>query len=182
MNNEILQTRPSWEQHFMAHAELAAKRSTCIRMQTGAVLVKHNRVISEGYNGVASEEQHCSEYWKEFVYDKDQGYDEGKFHEFLRSDEFRKRHHQWSKENELHGEQNAIMYASKRGIKTNKADMYTVYSPCIQCAKVIASAGIKRVYYKLRYKRDTEGIALQFLRRNNIAVYIVDDDGNITNG
>jgi deoxycytidylate deaminase len=45
---------------------------------------------------------------------------------------------------------------------------------------VIASAGIKRVYYKLRYRRDTEGIALQFLRNNNISVYLVDDIGNIS--
>lgn len=185
MDKEILETRPSWEQHFMAHAVLTAKRSTCLRMQTGAVLVKDNRIISEGYNGVVSGAQHCSDYWKKFVNDKwyDQNCDDQKkFYEFLRSEEFSKLHHEWATENELHGEQNAILYACKRGIKTNNADLYTVYAPCIQCAKVIATAGIKKVYYQLQYARDTQGIGLQFLRRNNISVYMVDDFGNKTNG
>jgi len=156
----------------MAHAILAAKRSTCLRLQTGAVLVKDERIISVGYNGVVSGAEHCCEHWQQYAHDRE--YAAESFDEFLRSDDFSRLHHEWATENELHGEQNAIIYACKRGIKTNNAVLYTVYAPCIHCAKVIVTAGIKKVYYQVRYARDTKCIGLQFLHRNNVSVYRID--------
>ena len=169
----------------MSHANLAAKRSTCLRLQTGAVLVKDNRIISEGYNGVVSRAQHCCDYWKQFVssdqftVSKDTGDSEGvvSLDDFIQTETFSHLHHEWATENELHGEQNAILYACKRGIKTNNADLYTVYAPCINCAKVIVTAGIKRVYYQVRYSRDTKAAGLRFLSRNNVLVYHVSSSG-----
>ena len=165
--------RPSWEHHFMSHANLAAKRSTCLRLQTGAVLVKDNRIISEGYNGVVSGAQHCCDYWKQFV--NSEGIKS--IDDFVQSETFSHLHHEWATDNELHGEQNAILYACKRGIKTNNADLYTVYAPCIHCAKVIVTAGIKRVYYQVRYSRDTKAAGLAFLMRNTVMIYYVSSGG-----
>lgn len=163
--------RDTWEQQFMAHAVLFAQRSTCLRLQTGAVLVKDNRIISAGYNGVVSHAQHCCDYWKEYV-DKE---NLGSLGDFVQTETFSRLHHEWATENELHGEQNAILYACKRGIKTKNADLYTVYAPCINCAKVIVTAGIKRVYYQVRYSRDVKGVGIQFLNRNHVEVYQVDE-------
>jgi len=139
-------------------------------MQTGAVLVKDHRIISEGYNGVVSGAQHCCDHW-ERIADK-RG---SSLENFLNSEAFSELHHEWSTDNELHGEQNAILYACKRGIKTNNSDLYTVYAPCIHCAKVIVTAGIKRVYYQFRYQRDTKAAGLWFLKRNDVLVYNVSE-------
>jgi dCMP deaminase len=95
---------------------------------------------------------------------------------FLKSDTFSKEHHTWSTRNEVHGEQNAILYsARKNSAATEGADMYTVYSPCINCAKVIAAAGIERVFYHDLYKRDTGGI--DFLTKHGIQCERVDVSG-----
>ena len=172
--NNIEMKRPSWEQHFMSHAVLAAKRSTCLRLQTGTVLVRDHRIIGEGYNGVVSGAQHCCDYWKKIANNRGSSLED-----FLKSEAFSELHHEWATDNELHGEQNAILYACKRGIKTNNSDLYTVYAPCIHCAKVIVTAGIKRVYYQVPYARDTKAAGLYFLIRNDILVYHVHPNGTI---
>lgn len=168
--------RLSWHEYFMEHAKLAAKRSTCIRIQTGSVLVRDNRIISEGYNGTVSGAEHCCDYaqkqywWEGFI---DSEY---KFEDYIKSEEFYKSHHEWSNVNEIHGEQNAILYACRKGIKTNNADLYTVYGPCIICAKVIVTAGIKKVYFCEYYDRDTQKQGLKFLLKNQVQVFYIPAD------
>ncbi len=93
------QTRPSWEQHFMAHALLAAKRSTCVRIQTGSVLVRDHRIIGEGYNGVVSGAPHCCDHWRQFAHDRE--YPKESFEDFLNSEAFSELHHEWATDNEL---------------------------------------------------------------------------------
>lgn len=129
----------------MEMALITAKRSTCIRMQTGAVIVSDDRVISIGYNGVAANQPHCIDLWA---------------HEDLKSQEFLEKHHKWALLHEIHGEHNAILWAAKKGISTENTTMYSVYSPCTNCAKSIIGSGIKTVYYKNVYGRDAEGINL----------------------
>ncbi|ACC98725.1 Deoxycytidylate deaminase [Elusimicrobium minutum Pei191] len=141
---------------FIEMAKLIAAQSTCCRLQVGAVLVKDNRVISIGYNGVPSGQCHCDDNFAE-IYKKEFSSQYATLEEFLKSPDFFKVHGQWSMDNELHAEQNAILFAAKNGISTAGATVYVTLSPCINCAKVIVSAGIERVYFLDLYDRSQEG-------------------------
>lgn len=88
--------------------------------------------------------------------------------QFIKSKEFYNIHHKWSINHELHAEMNAILYAGKNGIPIINCDLYTLYSPCVNCAKSIIISGITKVYYKKLYKRDITGI--NFLKKRNINV------------
>ena len=147
-----------------------AKRSTCVRLQTSAILVKNNNIISIGYNGSCSGSKHCYDHWYEhWSKNKDElkNNDEcDSFDNFIRSDEFYKKHHDWANKYELHGECNAIINAARNNTSSEGAIMYTIYAPCTQCSKIIISSKISMVYYKHLYKRDTYGI--DFLKKNNI--------------
>lgn len=144
--------RISWDELFIKTALLVAQRSSCIRVQVGAILVKDNKIISMGYNGVPKGQEHCCDHFKGI---KD-----------LSSEEFKQEHLEFSKTNEIHAEMNTLLYAAKEGIKIDGAHMYITVSPCRDCAKALCAAGIKKVcFYKL-YDRDTKG--LDFLRNNGI--------------
>ncbi len=150
--------RPSWDETFMSFCEILALRSTCIRIQTAAVIVKNNNVVSIGYNGCYSKSEHCSDYWLTEFNNK-YSYTMS-WEEFLKSDYFYTEHHKYSLKNELHGESNAIVNASKNNISSEDSTMYTLYAPCINCAKLIISSGIRKVIYKHLYKRDLSGLEL----------------------
>lgn len=150
---------------FIKMAELVAEQSTCLRLQVGAVLVKDNRVISIGFNGTPTGQLHCEENFRK-VYEQEYKDKFPTYEEFLASRAFYDLHGKWSIENELHAEQNAISFAAKNGIATQGADVYVTWSPCVHCAKVIVSAGIKKVFYKNTYDRSQEGIF--FLEKNGI--------------
>lgn len=159
-------SRPEWNKLFMNITELVSQRSTCVRIQTASLIVRDKRIISMGYNGVVSGAEHCSDHWKK-NYDSEFG-DEvvPSYTDFLKSQIFCDLHHEWSVHHELHGEQNAILYSCKNGISTKDTTMYTLYAPCINCAKVIVTAGIIKVFYKEEYGRDPVGLI--FLRENNV--------------
>lgn len=158
--------RPSWPKKFMKIAYEVAEMSTCARLQTGALLIKDKRIISMGYNGSVPGARHCWDIWHETWENGNSESENCSWDEFLQTTEFREGHHRWSTKHEIHGEQNAILYASKNGISTKDSEMYTVYSPCINCAKVMITAGITKVYYAENYHRDTSG--LDFLQENGI--------------
>lgn len=160
-----IKPRSSWDHFFMQHAQLTSTRSTCIRMKTGAVLVKGRRIISTGYNGTVSGAPHCCDYWESHC--TTNGHDPVSF---FASGEFSEQHHKWSTNNEIHGEQNCILFAARAGIATDGCSMYTLYSPCINCAKVIVAAGITHVYYHKLYPRDTNRDGLVFLEQHGISV------------
>lgn len=150
---------------FIKMAELVADQSTCCRLNVGAVLVKDNRVISIGFNGTPTGQQHCEEHFTK-VY-KDHYADKyPTYADFVASRDFYDLHGKWSISNELHAEQNAIAFAAKNGISTAGAAVYVTWSPCVHCAKVIVSAGIKQIYYLNKYDRSQEGIV--FLEKNGI--------------
>jgi len=146
---------------FINMAELVAGQSTCCRLSVGAVLVKDNRVISIGFNGVPSGQTHCEEHFEEVCRKSGQPKEE-----FFKSQKFMDEHGKFSNENELHAEQNAILFAAKNGIATAGATLYVTFAPCINCAKVIVTAGIKTVYYKTPYDRSKDGPV--FLAGNGI--------------
>ena len=128
-----MEQRPSWDEYFMEMAELARKRSSCIRRGVGAVIVKDNRVLATGYNGAPAGIAHCSETG---CLREQLGVPSGQRHELCRG---------------LHAEQNAIIQAAKTGINIDGATLYCTTRPCVICTKMIINAGIKRVVIKESY-------------------------------
>ena len=129
--------------------------STCGRVKVSSVIVKNGRIISTGWNGVPSGKKHCEDHFSESGFDVSMSY-------------MKEEHHKFAKRNEIHAEQNSIAYAARNGISTNGAQLYTSWSPCTECAKLICAAGISKVYYLEEYDRETAGIA--FLEDNGISV------------
>ena len=141
MFEELWGDRISQPLIHMFAALLWATRSTCQRLQVGAVLAKGGRTISTGYNGAPSGLPHCNE-------------------NNCKSQPQCKR--------TIHAEMNAILFAARYGISTEGTELYTTHSPCIDCAKAIINAGIKKVYYLKEY-RSQEGIEL--LKLAGVRVY-----------
>ena len=142
-----------------------SRQSTCCRMQVGAVMVKEGRVISIGFNGVPAGQKHCEDFFKE-IYQNDFASKHASYEDFIKTKDFFDMHGLFSNDNELHAEQNAILFAAKNGIATQGADLYITDSPCIHCAKIIITAGIKKVLFGKLYDRSQEGVA--FLNKNGV--------------
>lgn len=143
----IIKMKPSFEHIFMNLATDLARRSHCIKAQVGAVLTKDTRIISIGYNGPPSGTHNCDEEWPDKGCARDS---------------------KGSCSLALHAEENAILYAVKNGSRLEGATLYTTLSPCIACARLIYSAGIKQVYYNhsyAEYKGLTSDEGVDFLNR-----------------
>lgn len=125
--------RPSWEEYFMEIAYLVAKRSTCLRRQVGAVIVKSKNILATGYNGVPRGITHCE---VAGCLREKLNVPSGERHELCRG---------------LHAEQNAIIQAAYHGTSIAGADLYCTNRPCIICSKMIINAGIEKVYYQDGY-------------------------------
>lgn len=120
----------SFDQIFMKLATDLAQRSHCVKAQVGAVLAKDTRIISIGYNGPPAGTHNCDEEWPETGCPRD------------------------SKNScslALHAEENAILYAVKNGASLEGSTLYITLSPCLPCARIIYSSGIKKVYYLNSY-------------------------------
>ena len=126
-------SRISFEDLFVETTKLVAKRSSCVKAQQAALLIKDNRVISFGYNGPPAGTLNCLEDGGEDVCGKDSN---GSC--FLG----------------VHAEQNAIGYAARNGINTEGCTIYCTMTPCISCAKLVVAAGIKEFYYIDEYRLD----------------------------
>lgn len=122
--------KPSFDDIYMELAENLAKRSHCVRAQVGAVLTKDTRIVSLGYNGPPAGTHNCDIEWPETGCPRDS---------------------KGSCSLALHAEQNAILYASKNNVTIEGATLYVTLSPCISCARVIYTTGIKKVYYLHSY-------------------------------
>ena len=134
--------RPSWDQYFMNIAHVAAERSSCSRRHVAAVIVKDNRVISTGYNGTPRGVKNC---------------DDGGC---PRCNSDVKSGHGLDECLCCHAEENAIVSAACHGIKIKHASLYTTFSPCLLCAKMIINSGIKEVIFHERYSIDSTSSAL----------------------
>lgn len=141
--------RPSWDDYFMEIANVVRKRSTCIRRQIGAVIVKDNRILTTGYNGVPPKMKHCSEAGclREKLH-----VPSGQRHELCRA---------------LHAEQNAVIQAAKNGIPIDGSTIYITAQPCIICAKILIASGIKKIVYSGEYPDE---LSLQMLNESSIEV------------
>jgi len=131
--------RPSWDSYFMQLAFVVAGRSTCLRRQVGAVLVKEKQILSTGYNGSPSGLLHCDEVG---CMRQSLNVPSGERLEICRA---------------VHAEQNALVQAAKHGVAIAGADLYTTLQPCVQCTKMIINAGIRRVVYTQAYPDQLAG-------------------------
>jgi len=125
----MIDARPSWDEYFMEIVLQVSTRSTCLRRQIGALVVRDKRILATGYNGVPSGIRHCSEVGCL----RDQlGIPSGERHELCRG---------------LHAEQNAVIQAARAGTPIDGSTVYCTHQPCIVCAKILINAGIKEIVF-----------------------------------
>jgi len=122
----IEMTRATWEQYFMSIAKEVATRSTCDRKHVGALIVKDKTILSTGYNGSIRGMPHCDEVGH-----------------------LMENNHCVAT---IHAETNAILQAAKNGVMIDRAEVYITASPCWPCFKMLANAGIKKIYYGEFYR------------------------------
>jgi dCMP deaminase len=113
--------RPSWDDYFMQITLQVARRSTCPRAAVGAVIVRDKRILTTGYNGAPAGLPHCTEVGCLMVNDH-----------CVRT---------------LHAEQNSIIQGALHGVDVSGSTIYVTHQPCLNCAKMIINAGIRRVVY-----------------------------------
>ena len=131
----------------MEVAERFAELSSARRLHVGAIVVKDDRIISIGYNGMpAGWDNNC----------EDQTYDEDGFHITLKT-----------KPEVLHAETNAIAKLAKSNESGMGATMFITHAPCLDCAKLIYQSGIKSVFYREAYRDDAGS---QFLKKSGIEI------------
>ena len=116
--------RLSWDEYFAKIVVVTAERSSCERLHVGCILVKDNRIVSQGYNGFLPGCPHKSV--------------------------VRNNHEQAT----VHAEQNALCDCAKRGVSCAESVAYVTHYPCIICARLLLAAGIKEIKYLHDYKND----------------------------
>ena len=145
--------RPGFDEIYMELAQNLARKSHCVKMKVGSVLTKDTRIVSIGYNGPPAGTHNCDEEWPETGCPRDS---------------------KGSCSLALHAEQNAILYASKNGVPLDGCTLYITLSPCLPCARIIFSVGIKKVIFLNSYA-EYKGIGtdegVDFLRRFGVEVF-----------
>ena len=116
--------RPTWDEYFTKIVQVTSERSPCHRLQVGCLLVKDNRIVSQGYNGFLPGCAHNS-----IVRDN---------------------HEQAT----VHAEQNALMDCAKRGVSCDNSTAYVTHYPCIICCRLLLAAGVGEIKYINDYKND----------------------------
>jgi dCMP deaminase len=139
--------KQKWVDAFMDTAERFAQLSSAKRLKVGSVVVKDNRIISIGYNGMpAGWTNEC----EEIVEIHEDGGVVTK-----------------TKDEVIHAEANAIIKLARDGESGNDASLFCTHAPCINCAKMIYGAGINKVYYRNSYRDE---VGLNFLKSCNIDI------------
>lgn len=132
--------RPTIDEYFMEIASVVAKRSTCLRNQVGAVIVKDKRILSTGYNGAPRNLEHCLDIG---CIRQQNNIASGTRHELCRA---------------VHAEQNAIIQAALHGVSIENATVYCTHQPCILCAKMLINSRVEKVVFGTVYP-DKEALA-----------------------
>lgn len=146
--------RPSWDEYFMGISKLVATRSTCLRRNIGAVLVKNRQILSTGYNGPPKGVEHCDE--KGGCLRKQLNIPSGQRHELCRA---------------AHAESNCISQAAANGVNTNGATIYCTNFPCVTCSKILINAGIKKIIFKEDYGSEVDdNLSKNLLKEANVEV------------
>ena len=148
----IQSVKPSFDDIYMELATNLSLKSHCVKAKVGAVLTKDTRIISLGYNGPPAGTHNCDEVWPSEGCPRDS---------------------KGSCSLALHAEQNAILYASKNGVPIEGCTIYVTLSPCLPCARIIFTMGIKKVIYLNSYA-EYKGIGIdegvEFLKQFGVQV------------
>ncbi len=142
--------RPDWNTYFMNIAQMVALRSNCMKRKVAAVLVKEQRIISTGYNGTPRGIKNCNEGG------------------CPRCSHFGKSGANLEACVCSHAEENAIVQAAYHGVSVKDGTLYTTFSPCLNCTKMIINAGIAQVIYNVAYPM--EDTSTRFLKEAGIMV------------
>lgn len=141
--------RPSWDEYFMDIVDLIKSRSTCIRRQVGALIVKDKRILATGYNGAPTGCKHCSDIG---CLREQLNIPSGQRHELCRA---------------IHAEQNAIVQAANSGVSVSGGTLYVTIQPCVLCAKMAINAGIKKIVFRGDYPDE---LSMELLKEAGIRV------------
>ena len=152
--------------YYMDIAELTSKLSSAIRLNVGAVIVKGNKILGTGYNGMPTGWTNECEY-KEYMPGDNWDGELYPFEEYDPSVESNRRYRLVTKDEVLHAEMNVISKVSASTESSDGATLFVTHAPCIHCAKAIYQSGIKQVYYRDAY-RDSRG--LEFLKQGGVNV------------
>jgi dCMP deaminase len=149
-------SRPSWDEYFMQIVDLVKTRSTCLRRQVGALIVKDKRILASGYNGAPAGVSHCDEVG---CLREQLRIPSGERHELCRA---------------IHAEQNAMVQAAYSGTSVRGATMYVSLQPCSLCAKLMINAGITKLVYRGSYPDE---LAMSMLNEAGIELVNFDEVG-----
>jgi dCMP deaminase len=159
--------------YYMDIADLTSKLSSAIRLNVGAVIVKGNKILGTGYNGMPTGWTNECEY-KEYMNAAKAGFmpqddilEKFPFEEYDPTVGANRRYRLVTKDEVLHAEMNAIAKVSASTESSEEATLFVTHAPCIHCAKAIYQSGIKNVFYREAY-RDTKG--LEFLEQGGVSV------------
>ena len=153
-----MKNRPSWHQYFIDMAYLAGTRSTCLRRQVGAIIVKDNQILSTGYNGAPKHIRHCA---ITGCLREQLNVPSGERHELCRG---------------VHAEQNAVIQAAINGTSIRGASLYCTNQPCVICSKILINAEIKTIYISETYE---DILAQELLAEAEVEMNIIDRDTGI---
>lgn len=145
-------SRPSWDEYFMSITMEVAKRSTCLRRQVGAILVRDKRILATGYNGAPKGLPHCEEVG---CLREQYNVPAGERHELCRG---------------LHAEMNALLQAAAYGASTEDSVLYTTAHPCSLCAKMLINANVRRIVMLEDYPDE---LSKQMLAQAKVKVEVI---------
>jgi len=141
--------RPEWDKYYMDLLEVIKTRSTCLRRQVAAIIVRDKQIISTGYNGAPKGVFHCEQVG---CLREKMNIPSGERHELCRG---------------IHAEQNAIIQAAVHGVSIEGSEIYITHSPCVLCSKMLINAGIKKITFKGDYP---DKLALELLSEAGVEV------------
>lgn len=133
--------RPGWDEYFMQIARTVATRATCPRLSVGAVLVREHRILTTGYNGAPRGVAHCTEAGCIVVNEHCQ--------------------------RATHAEANAIVQGALHGVSLSGATAYCTHQPCVNCSKLLISAGVTKIVYEVGYP---DPVASELLAEAGVAI------------
>lgn len=133
--------RPGWDEYFMQIARTVATRATCPRLSVGAVLVREHRILTTGYNGAPRGVAHCTEAGCILVNDHCQ--------------------------RATHAEANAIVQGALHGVSLSGSTAYCTHQPCVNCSKLLISAGVAKIVYDVGYP---DAVASELLAEAGVAI------------
>ena len=117
--------RPGWDEYFMQIAQTVSTRATCPRASVGCVLTRGHRILTTGYNGAPRGVAHCTEVGCTLANEH-----------CLRA---------------THAEANAVVQGALHGVSLQDATAYCTHQPCVNCSKLLISAGVVRIVYAEAY-------------------------------